>query len=122
MILPERVFGRPGANWILSGTAIGPISLRTWLASSFFSSSLSWNAVLERHEGVERLAFDVVRHRRDGGLGHLRMADQRALDFGGADAMAGDVHHVVDAAHQPVIAVFIDAAAVAGEVDVLDTS
>ena len=29
MILPERVFGRPGANWIRSGAAIGPISLRT---------------------------------------------------------------------------------------------
>jgi hypothetical protein len=29
MILPERVLGRPGANWIMSGEAIGPISLRT---------------------------------------------------------------------------------------------
>ena len=29
MILPERVFGRPGANWMRSGEAIGPISLRT---------------------------------------------------------------------------------------------
>jgi hypothetical protein len=29
MILPERVFGRPGENWIRSGEAIGPISLRT---------------------------------------------------------------------------------------------
>ena len=105
MILPERVFGRPGANWILSGTAIGPISLRTWLASSFFSSSLSVHAVLERDEGVEALAFDVVRHRGDGGFGNFRMADQRALDFRRADAVAGDVHHVVNAAHQPVIAV-----------------
>ena len=26
MILPERVFGRPGANWIRSGDAIGPIA------------------------------------------------------------------------------------------------
>ena len=29
MILPERVFGKPGAHWIMSGVAIGPISLRT---------------------------------------------------------------------------------------------
>src|SRR3954468_3278153 len=29
MILPERVLGRPGENWIWSGAAIGPISLRT---------------------------------------------------------------------------------------------
>ena len=26
MILPERVFGRPGAHWIRSGDAIGPIA------------------------------------------------------------------------------------------------
>ena len=26
MILPERVFGRPGANWMRSGEAIGPIA------------------------------------------------------------------------------------------------
>ena len=29
MILPERVFGSPGANWITSGRANGPISERT---------------------------------------------------------------------------------------------
>ena len=29
MILPERVFGRLGANWMRSGEAIGPISVRT---------------------------------------------------------------------------------------------
>ena len=34
MILPERVFGRPGANWITSGDANGPISRRTQLRSS----------------------------------------------------------------------------------------
>jgi hypothetical protein len=28
MILPERVFGRPGAHWIASGEAIAPISWR----------------------------------------------------------------------------------------------
>ena len=26
MILPERVFGRPGAHWMKSGVAIGPIA------------------------------------------------------------------------------------------------
>ena len=26
MILPERVLGRPGAHWIRSGVAIGPIA------------------------------------------------------------------------------------------------
>src|SRR6476646_6393159 len=34
MILPDRVLGRPGANWMTSGAAIGPISLRTHATSS----------------------------------------------------------------------------------------
>ena len=37
MILPERVLGSPGANWILSGEAMAPISLRTWPTSSLRS-------------------------------------------------------------------------------------
>src|SRR5262249_9109881 len=39
MILPERVLGRPGAHWMTSGVAIGPISLRTHATSSLRSSS-----------------------------------------------------------------------------------
>ena len=39
MILPERVFGRPGANWIRSGEAIGPISFLTHATSSLRSPS-----------------------------------------------------------------------------------
>ena len=120
MILPERVLGRPGANWILSGTAIAPISLRTCSGQFLFQFFAFGNSVLQRHEGVERLAFDVVRHGRDGGFGDFRMAHERALDFRRADAMAGDVHDVVHAAEQPVIAVGIHAAAVAGEIHVLE--
>src|SRR3984893_13260932 len=44
------------------------------------------------------------------------MRDQRALAPGGAEPMAGDVYHVVNAAGDPVIAVGVAAAAVAGEV------
>src|SRR5947209_5114029 len=38
MIFPERVLGRPGANWITSGAAMGPISLRTQATSSLRNS------------------------------------------------------------------------------------
>ena len=30
MIFPERVLGRPGAQWMTSGVAMGPMALRTW--------------------------------------------------------------------------------------------
>ncbi len=39
MILPDRVFGRPGANWMMSGAANGPISCRTQSTSSLRSDS-----------------------------------------------------------------------------------
>jgi hypothetical protein len=57
-----------------------------------------------------------VRHADHGGLGDLGMGDERAFDFGRAHAVAGDVDHVVDTAGDPVIAVLVAAAAVAGEI------
>src|SRR6266480_4292209 len=94
MILPERVFGRPGANWIRSGCAIGPISLRTQATNSLRNSSLGCSPIIS----VNALALDVVRIADDGGLRHFRMRDQRRLHLGGAEPMTGDVDHVVDAA------------------------
>ena len=46
------------------------------------------------------------------------MIDERALHFHRADAVAGDVQHVVDAAEQPEVALVVALGAVAGEVDV----
>jgi hypothetical protein len=40
MILPERVLGRPGANWIRSGEAMAPISFLTHCLSSPLRSSV----------------------------------------------------------------------------------
>jgi hypothetical protein len=53
----------------------------------------------------------------DRGLGDGGVIDERALDLHRADAVAGDVHHVVDAAEQPEVAVVVELGAVAGEVD-----
>jgi hypothetical protein len=57
-----------------------------------------------------------VREADHGGLGDLGMRHQRAFDLGRAHAVARDVDHVIDAAGDPVIAVLVPAAAVAGEV------
>ena len=56
----------------------------------------------------------------DGGLGHRRVVDEGGLDLGGRDAVAADVHHVVDATEQPEVAVVVELAAVAGEVAALE--
>ena len=76
--------------------------------------------ILERHESIKRLAFDVVRHRCDGGFGDFRVAYERALNFRRADAMAGNIDDIIHTTEQPVIAVGIHAAAVAGEIHILE--
>ncbi len=121
MILPERVFGRPGAHWIRSGLAIGPISVRTQASSSLRSVVGGLDALHQGDIGVDALALDVVRVADDRAFGHLGMGDQRAFDLGRAHAVARDVDHVIDAAGDPVVAVRIAAAAVAGEVVAADT-
>src|SRR4051794_37180357 len=48
------------------------------------------------------------------------MVDERRLDFGGRDVVAGDEHDVVDAAEQPEVTVVVALGAVAGEVFVAE--
>ena len=116
MILPERVLGRPGAHCSQSGEAIGPISLRT-PAHQFHAQVVARLGAGDQGDiGVDALALDVVRRADHGGLRHLIVRHQRALDLGGAHAVAGDVDHVVDPAGDPVIAVGVAPAAVAGEI------
>jgi hypothetical protein len=57
-----------------------------------------------------------VREADHGGLGDGVVQDQGALDLGGAHPVARDVDDVVDPAGDPVIAVLVPAAAVAGEI------
>ena len=100
-----------------SGRAIAPIFLHDVLLQLVDQLLGRVHAFLERDERGDRLALDLVRAADDRGFGDARMIDERALDFHRADAMAGDVQHVVDAAEQPEVAVVVALRAVAGEVD-----
>src|SRR5690606_7934368 len=71
---------------------------------------------LERDVGVDALALDLVGEADHGGLGDGRVRDEGAFDLGGAHAVAGDIDHVIHAAGDPVVAVLVAPAAVAGEV------
>jgi hypothetical protein len=75
------------------------------------------DALLHRDERGDRLALHLVRAADDGGLRDRRVVDQRALHFHRADAVAGHVQHVVDAAEDPEVAVVVALRAVAREVD-----
>ena len=78
---------------------------------------VGFNAGVEGDEGVDRLSLDVVGDGDDRGLGDMLVGDERAFDLGGADAVARDVDDVVNPAGDPVIAVLVAAAAIAGEVE-----
>ena len=116
MILPLRVLGSASVKRIASGLANLPISLATCSASSALRLARRRLSLLERDEHHQRLALELVGPADGRGFGDRRVRDERALDLGGADAVAGDVEHVVDAADDPEVAVFVAARAVAGEV------
>src|SRR5688500_11450355 len=87
------------------------------MGAEFFANGMvRLNAGLESDEGDEGLAFEFVGTSDHGGFGDFRIADERAFDFGGADAVTGDVEHVIDAADNPEVAVLVLSAAVAGEI------
>ena len=116
MILPERVFGRPGRelDQVRRGDRADLLAHPgDELLAQFLRGLLAGH---QRHIGVDALALDVVRIADDRGFRHLRVRDERRFDFRRAHAVAGDVDHVVDAAGDPVVAVLVAPAAVAGEV------
>ena len=117
MILPERVFGRSAVKMMSSGRAMAPIFCDHVLLQFVGDVLRTVLAVLQRDERRDRLALDLVRPADDRRFGDARVIDQRALHFHRADAVAGDVQHVVHAAEQPEVAVGVELRAVAGEVD-----
>jgi hypothetical protein len=105
--------------WMTSGVANGPMAWRTCLERSLEladGSRSGSNSADQRDVGVDALALDVVREADHGGFRDGLVFVDRAFDFGRAEAVAGDVQHVVDAAGDPVITVLVAPAAVAGEV------
>ena len=70
-------------------------------------------------EGDHALALHLVRYADDGGFGDGVVADEDGFDFGGADALAGDLQGVVAAAEDVPVAVLVAHRPVAVGPDVL---
>ena len=102
------------------GLAIGPISLPTQsrkLLGELFRIGAGRSRLLQHDERAHGFAGQLVGTADDGGFGNHRIGDQRRFDLHRAQAVAGDVEHVVDAAHDGEIAGLLVAhRAVAGEV------
>ena len=73
-------------------------------------------AFFQGDEGADGLAGDLMRLANDGGFGNSRMMDERRFNFHGAEAMTADIHDIVDAAENPMIAIIIAAGGVAREI------
>ena len=82
------------------------------------SSSEPSVSPFEDDVGDDGLALVLVVAPDNRGLGDGPVPDQRALDLGGGDAVARNIHNVVDAAQDPEVPVLVAPGAVAGEVDV----
>ena len=120
MILPLRVLGRASVKRICSGLAKLPISCATHLRSSSPSSSWSQSPffrVTKQATAWPVISCGLPTTAASATAGWRTSAD---LDFHGAEAVAADVHDVVDAAEDPEVAVFVAARGVAGEVDAWD--
>ena len=118
MILPERVFGRASVKRMSAGLAMAPISLATCdrrVPVRGLSGLGSSRGSDESHDGGPG---DFVRSPDDGGLGDVFVRDERALHLHGSDAVARDVHLVVDSPHHPEIPLAVAVGAIPGEVGV----
>ena len=113
MILPLRVFGQIGGE--VDRLRLGD---RPDLGGDVVAQLADGDvgAATHRHVGDDRLAGGGVGGAHDRGLGHRRVRHQRRLHLGGRDAVPRHVHHVVDPAEQPQVAVVVELGAVAGEV------
>ena len=120
MILPERVLGKPSAKRISSGRARGADLLDDVLHQLLFQVLVGRIATFKGDEAADCLSLEIVRLADHGGLGHLLMADQRAFNFHRAQAVPGNVDDVINAAHDPEIAVLVAAGTVTGEVLAFD--
>ena len=65
---------------------------------------------LEDDEAEDGLAGDLILAADHRGFRHAFVVNQGTLDLGRAQAMPGDVHDIVDATHQPVVAILVAAA------------
>ena len=71
----------------------------------------------EYDERAGHLSFDLIVHSDDGALGDRGVASNGGFKGPGGETVAGDVDHVVGAAHDVEITVFIDVPAITGGVE-----
>src|SRR5437899_353875 len=107
---------------LVLGLAVVAFVVRTALTGTMGRDTAEHSAPRRQLDTVREKAKDLEKQQQKAAddiarrVGDRVVRDQRALHLGGAQPVPADVDHVVDAAGDPVIAVLVTAAAVAGEV------
>ena len=110
--MPERVFGSSVTKCTRAGRAIAPSCLSTvvhhfLLLCARVLGGRDLRRVLHHRERERHLAFERIGDADHRDLGDVRVRLHRLLDLARAEAMAGDVDHVVGAAEDEVVAVLV---------------
>jgi hypothetical protein len=107
----ETDVGGPGQGTDLPGHVLAQsfLQFRRRLFADFQSD--------EPHHGLPRKVVGPAHH---SGLGHIVMAHQSALNFRGAQPVAGHLDDVVDTTHNPKVSVLVSPSAVSGEIKARD--
>src|SRR3954454_24760199 len=103
--------GQLGADqdlaWLRDGSDLAGDVLTQLLHELVAPGLVLRDAALRRDERDDRLSGRRVVGADNGRFGDGWMADERVLDLSRGDAMTGDVHHVVDPAQEPEVAVVV---------------
>ena len=108
--------GKTGNELKLAGRGDGSDFLPDMGHQVFFQLITSFITHLKYYVGIKVFPLNVMRETDDGRFGYVGMGNQRTLNLGRADPVAGNIHHVVNTAHQPEVTVFILSRPVSGKV------
>jgi hypothetical protein len=109
-------FGKSFGEADVVGTGEGADFLGDPLAQFVFQFAGGLVAGLKRYEGRDGLAFEIVGATYDCGFSDFGVCDEGRFDFHGTETVSADIDDIIDAPHQPEIAIGIHARTVAGEV------
>ena len=116
LILPDGVLGKLGTNSILRGYLYGAIVRLTCSWICFGERVARQMSVAQHDECLDDHAADRVGAFDRRGFEHSRVTDQPAFHLERRDPIAAGIHHVVVAALEPEVAVFVAHEHVAGAV------
>src|SRR5918998_6603979 len=108
--------GQVGAEDDLLRPGVGAYGLPDLVVEFLDEIVGAFAVAFENDVGHDGLTLVLVVAPDDGGLGHALVGDERALDLHRADAVPGDVHHVVYPARDGVVAVLVALGPVLDEV------